>query len=76
MKIKKVKLTVERTDAGLRATIFQRKDPATRVGERAEAFLVESVPAAKKRASAVARQHGLSTYAFVDKTGAKAKAEV
>jgi hypothetical protein len=73
MVVKKVRLTVEQTEKGLRATILRRDDPANgRTAGQTEAFLVESVAVAKRRASAVAKQHGLTSYAFRDKTGAKA----
>jgi hypothetical protein len=72
MIVSKVRLTVEQTKEGLRATILRRADPTDgRVARQSEAFLVESVAVAKRRASAVARQHGLTNYAFRDKTGAK-----
>jgi hypothetical protein len=72
MVVKKVRLTVERTSDGLRATILRRGDPASGAAGQSEAFLVDSIAVAKRRASAVARQHQLTSYAFRDKTGAKA----
>jgi hypothetical protein len=67
-----VRLTIEQTDAGLRATIRERADQHSRIGERSDTFMVESVGEAKRRASAVARQHGMSSYGVVDRTKAKA----
>ena len=67
----KVKLTLENTKGGLRATIFEQKDEQSRLGRRS-AFSVESVLQAKQRASAAARKHGLTQYSFVDRTRAKA----
>jgi len=66
--VRKVRLIVEQTGRGLRATIQERNDPATAEGPSLEVFSVESIQVAKQRASSVARKHGLTSYAFIDKT--------
>jgi hypothetical protein len=65
----KIRLTVEPAGKRLRATIRERDEGAE---DRLATFSVQSVGEAKKRASSVARAHGLTTYGFVDKTQAKA----
>jgi hypothetical protein len=65
----KVRLTVESAGKRFRATIRERDDGAE---DRLATFPVESIGEAKKRASSVARAHGLTTYGFIDKTRAKA----
>lgn len=68
-----VKLTVADTDSGLRATLRELDDDRNPLdGRRARSFRVASVQEAKKRASSLARKHGLTTYRFLDKTKAKA----
>jgi hypothetical protein len=68
----RVRLTIEQTDAGLRATVRERSDRDGQVKDRSDTFLVESVSEAKRRAAAVARQNGLTSYGVVDKTRPKA----
>jgi hypothetical protein len=72
MIVKKVRLTVEQSVEGLRATIQRRDDPTIAGSAKSEAFLVESIEVAKRRASSVAKKHGLTSYAFIDKTRGKA----
>jgi hypothetical protein len=62
----KVRLIIENTASGLRATIREKDD----LGARLNSFLVESVQQAKQRAKSVARKHGLGTYGVVDRTTA------
>jgi hypothetical protein len=70
----KLKLTVEATSEGLRATILEQRDPDGAAAALAP-FIVPTIEAAKKRASSIARQHGLAQYSFVDRTKRKAKAK-
>jgi hypothetical protein len=71
----KVKLTVDATKEGLRATILEQPAQGASVAALApEPFMVARVEDAKKRASAVARLHGLAQYSFIDRTKRKAKA--
>jgi hypothetical protein len=60
----KVRLTLESTAGGVRATILEKGD----TGERSDTFIVETVKQAKLRASTVARRHGLDRYGVVDRT--------
>lgn len=71
MVVERVRLTVEQTDKGLRATIQQRYQLPSARKAISEAFLVDSIAVAKGRAVEVARKHGLKSYGFVDKTVAK-----
>lgn len=69
----KLKLTVEPTSEGLRATIVEQSDAAAAPSALAP-FIVSTIADAKKRASSIARRHGLTQYSFVDRTKRKAKA--
>jgi hypothetical protein len=60
----KIRLTIESTSAGLKATIREKDDASVRLNS----FLVDTVQQAKQRAKSVARQHGLGTYGVVDRT--------
>jgi len=60
----RIRLTVENTSAGVRATILEKGE----AGERSDTFMVASVKQAKQRASSVARKHGLDRYGVIDRT--------
>jgi hypothetical protein len=64
----KVRLTIEQTEGGLRATIRQRDERRGSTSDQVETFPVESMDQAKRRAAGVARRHGLKSYGLVDKT--------
>jgi hypothetical protein len=63
-----VRLIIQDTDAGLRATLFTRNDPGEVESKSSEAFLVKDKAEARKMASDLARHHGLKTYRVLDKT--------
>jgi hypothetical protein len=60
----KVRLTLENTASGVRATIREKDD----AGEQSNTFVVETVKLAKQRASSIARKHGLDRYGVIDRT--------
>ena len=63
-----VRLIIEDTDAGLQATLYTRNDPGEVDSESSETFLIKSKAEARKKASDLARDHGLKTYRVLDKT--------
>ena len=63
-----VRLIIQDTDAGLRATLYTRNDPGAAESNSSEAFLVKTKAEARKMASDLARRHGLKTYRVLDKT--------
>ncbi len=63
-----VRLIIQDTDAGLRATLYTRNDPGEAESKSSEAFLVKTKAEARKMASDLARHHGLKTYRVLDKT--------
>jgi len=63
-----VRLIIQDTDAGLRATLYTQTDPGEVESKSSEDFLVKTKADARKMASALARQHGLKTYRVLDKT--------
>jgi len=62
-----VRLKIEDTDEGLRATLWSQNDPGEDANKSSEVFLVDSKTEARKKASALARRHGLKTYRVLDK---------
>ena len=64
-----VRLKLEDTDKGMRATISQR-DETGRVTGAPSVFLVGDKDEAKRKAKSLARNLGLKTYGVVDRTGA------
>lgn len=63
-----VRLIIQNTDAGLRATLYTQNDPGEVESRSSEAFLVETKAEARKMASDLARRQGLKTYRVLDKT--------
>ena len=63
-----VRLIIQNTDAGLRATLFTQNDPGEAESKSSEAFLVKTKAEARKMASNLARRQGLKTYRVLDKT--------
>jgi hypothetical protein len=63
-----VRLKLQESDRGLRATISQRSGTGQLVG-KPSIFIASSKEEAKQRAKSVARGLGLKTYGIVDKTG-------
>jgi hypothetical protein len=63
-----VRLIIQDTDAGLRATLNTQNDPGDVESKSSEAFLVKTKAEARKKASDLARHHGLKTYRVLDKT--------
>lgn len=63
-----VRLIIQDTDAGLRATLYTQNDLGEVESKNSEAFLVKTKAEARKIASALARRHGLKTYRVLDKT--------
>jgi len=63
-----VRLIIQNTDAGLRATLFTQNDPGEVESKSSEAFLVKTKAEARKMASNLARRQGLKTYRVLDKT--------
>ena len=63
-----VRLIIEDTDAGLRATLWTQNDPGEEESKSSEAFLVKNKTEARKKASNLARRHGLKSYRVLDKT--------
>ncbi len=62
-----VRLKIEDTDEGLRATLWMQNDPGEDTNKSSEVFLVESKTEARKKASDLARRHGLKTYRVLDR---------
>jgi hypothetical protein len=62
----RVRLFVENTKAGLKATVREQDDAG--VSSSTRTFRVASMEQAKRRASTVARGLGLSSYSFIDRT--------
>ena len=62
----RVRLFVENTKAGLKATVREQDDAG--VSSNTQTFRVSSMEQAKRRASTVARGLGLSSYSVVDRT--------
>ena len=62
-----VRLIMKDTDEGLRATLSTQNDPGEAESKSSEVFLVKTKAEARKKASALARQHGLKTYRVLDK---------
>ncbi len=63
-----VRLTIQQTGAGFRATISKREEEGEGAVGKPEIFLVDTKEEAKKRAKDLARSLGLKTYRVVDKT--------
>ena len=63
-----VRLIIQNTDAGLRATLYTQNDPGEVESKSSEAFLVKTKAEARKMASELARRQGLKTYRVLDKT--------
>ena len=63
-----VRLIIQDTDEGLRATLWTQNDPGEEESKSSEAFLVKTKAEARKMASDLARHHGLKTYRVLDKT--------
>jgi hypothetical protein len=63
-----IRLTIQQSGAGFRATISKREDEGHGAIGHPEVFLVDNKEEAKKRAKDVARGLGLKTYRVVDKT--------
>jgi hypothetical protein len=63
-----VRLTIQDSDAGLRATLYTQNDSGEVESKSSEAFLVKTKGEARKMASDLARHHGLKTYRVLDKT--------
>ena len=64
-----LRLKIEETRQGLRATLSQRGEDG-KLTETPAVFVVADRQEAKQRAKAMARALGLKTYGFVDKTAA------
>jgi len=54
-------------DDGIRATLSLQNDPGEAENKTSEAFLVKTKAEARKKASDLAKQHGLKTYRVLDK---------
>jgi hypothetical protein len=63
-----VRLIIQNTDAGLRATLYTQNDPGQVESKSSEAFLVKTKAEARKMASELARRQELKTYRVLDKT--------
>ena len=63
-----VRVKIQDTDAGLRATLWTQNEPGEEESKSSETFLVKSAAEARKKASDLARHHGLKTYRVLDKT--------
>ena len=62
-----VRLKIEDTYQGLQATLWTQSEPGEVESKSTEVFLTKSKVEARKRASALARQHGLKTYRVLDR---------
>lgn len=62
-----VRLKLEDTDEGLRATLSTQNDPGEDESSSSEVFLVESKTEARKKARELARHHGVKTFRVLDK---------
>jgi len=62
-----VRLKLEDTDEGLRATLSTQNDPGEDESSSSEVFLVESKIEARKKARELARRHGVKTFRVLDK---------
>jgi hypothetical protein len=62
-----VRLIMQDTEEGLRATLWTQNDPGEVESKSSEAFLVKSKAEARKKANDLARRHGLKTYRVLDK---------
>ncbi len=62
-----VRLKIEDTDEGLRATLWTQNDPSEAESRSSQEFLVESKAAARTKARDLARQHGLKTFRVLDR---------
>ena len=62
----RIRLFIEETKSGLRATIREQDDAGAYSSSKS--FRVENVEQAKRRAASVARGRGLGTYNLVDRT--------
>ena len=62
-----VRLVMRDSDDGIRATLSMQNDPGEAESKTSEAFLVKTKAEARKKASDLARQHGLKTYRVLDK---------
>jgi hypothetical protein len=62
-----VRLVMRDSDEGIRATLSMQNDPGEAESKTSEAFLVKTKAEARKRASNLAKQHGLKTYRVLDK---------
>ena len=62
-----VRLVMRDSDDGIRATLSMQNDPGEAESKTSEAFLVKTKAEARKKASDLAKQHGLKTYRVLDK---------
>ena len=62
-----VRLKIEDTDEGLRATLWTQNDSGEGESKSSEVFLVENKTEAREKARDLARHHGLKTFRVLDR---------
>lgn len=62
-----VRLKIEDTGEGLRATLRTQNDPGEAESKSSEVFLVDNKTEAREKARDLARHHGLKTFRVLDR---------